>query len=196
MRLLCLCLWLFAFSMASFADDDDAAVAMGTRLSGANEVPVYITNGTGNVTVKVTEAPASISVRIRYDNLRGTAQAAHLHLGNRWENGAAIVTICGAAGRICPASGTEQTFTFPLTSGVITPVLSQGFAGNVASLIQALRSGVIYVNVHTNAPGNAPNGEIRGQLMRGRDESDDDNPGQGNGNGKDKKKDKDKDKDE
>jgi hypothetical protein len=182
-----------AFSTLAFADDDEATVVMGARLSGANEVPAYITNGSGNVTVKVTEAPASISVTIKYENLKGTAQAAHLHLGNKWETGAVVVPICGVAGRVCPASGTEQTFTFPLTVGVITPLPIQGFAGDVASLIQALKSGVIYANVHTNAPGNAVNGEIRGQVGRGQGFSGDDHPGQGDEHGKGKGKGKDKD---
>jgi hypothetical protein len=152
-----------------------------------NEIPANLTAGTGTASLKVTDAPASISITIRYSNLTGNASAAHLHLGNPWENGSVVVTICGSQGRSCPARGTEQTFTFPLTAPAITAVPAQAFAGDVASLLRALSGGVIYVNVHTAA---FPNGEIRGQIGRGRGRSSgDDNPGRGKGKGKQKETD-------
>ncbi len=163
------------------ADDDNGTGTLKAELSGLNAVPVNMSTGAGEVAVKVTESPASISVTVSYSNLTGNATAAHLHLGNEWENGPIVVPICGTPDRVCPAQGMEQTFTFPLTGSAIIPVPAQRFTADVATLMRALEGGVIYVNVHTAA---FPNGEIRGQLGRGRGKAvGGENPGKGNGNG-------------
>ena len=181
-RLLFYALSLLLAAATSFADDDnDGHRGRKTRLSGANEIPVNLSTGTGVVSLSVTEAPASISITISYSGLTGNANVAHLHLGNPWENGLPVVTICGGtSGRQCPAQGTEQTFTFPLTGNAITAIPAQAFTADVATLIRALDKGMIYANVHTNA---FPNGEIRGQLGRGRSMGNE-NPGRGHGRGK------------
>jgi hypothetical protein len=180
-RLVCGAL-VFALSSVVWADaDDNRSATLTAAMSGPKEIPVNLSTGTGNVTVRVTEAPASISITISYSKLTGDAMAAHLHLGNQWESGPIVVPICGTAGRTCPAQGTEQTFTFPLTGNAITAIPAQRFTADVATLIRALESGVIYANVHTAA---FPNGEIRGQLGHGRGRASGVNPGRGNGNGK------------
>jgi hypothetical protein len=47
----------------------------------------------------------------------------------------------------------------------IAAIMAQGLtAGDIASVIQAIANGAVYVNVLTNK---FPNGEIRGQLGRG-----------------------------
>jgi hypothetical protein len=141
------------------------------------------------VKVNITEAPASITFTLQYANLTGNATMAHLHLGNPWESGPIVVTICGGnSGRTCPAMGVESTFTFPLTGTAITAVPAQSFTADVATLLRALRAGVIYANVHT---AQYPNGEIRGQVGRGLGAGNagehgnphGDPPGLGNGNG-------------
>lgn len=174
---------LFAASNVWADDDNNGGATMGATLSGANEIPTNLSTGIGTVSLKVTEAPASISVTIKYSGLTGNAAAAHLHLGNRWENGPVVVTICGSSGRQCPAQGTEQTFTFPLTNA-ITAIPAQAFTADVATLIRALDNGVIYANVHTST---FPGGEIRGQMGHGRGRSmGNNNPGRGNGRDKPK----------
>ena len=117
---------LLVFAVSSFAwtdaDEKNGIETLRTALSGANEIPANLSTGTGDASLKVTEAPASVSVTIRYSNLTGNAAAAHLHLGNRWENGPVVVTICGNSERACPAQGMEQTFTFALTGNAINAV--------------------------------------------------------------------------
>lgn len=167
---------------------DNASGSFRASLTGSNELPVNLSAGTGDVSMKIDESPASASITLRYSGLTGNATMAHLRLGNRWENGPVIVTICGgASGRTCPAQNLEMTFTFPLTAGAITAIPAQGFAADVPTLIRAIRAGVVYANVHT---AQYPNGEIRGQIGRGSGKSQSrggPNPGNDNpGRGKDK----------
>jgi hypothetical protein len=65
-----------------------------------------------------------------------------------------------------------------ITSADVLAIAAQGLAaGDLASLIQAMGDGAVYVNVNTDK---FINGEIRGQLGRG---SSSDGSGDGNGNG-------------
>jgi hypothetical protein len=99
---------------------------------------------------------------------------AHIHVGQRSANGGVSVFLCqttfnpdpSGLAPACPESGT--------VSGVLNAanVLGPGgqgvAAGEFAELVDAIRSGVTYVNVHSTT---LPGGEIRGQLRSGRNMS-------------------------
>jgi hypothetical protein len=170
---------------------DGGAGTFRAKLAGSKEVPVNLSAGTGDISVKIDESPASATIVLEYSGMTGNASMAHLHLGNPWESGPVIVTICGGgSSRTCPAQNLETRFTFPLTAGAITAVPGQGFTADVATLIRAIRAGAVYANVHT---AQYPNGEIRGQIGRGSrkgqgaggpgNRNNDDNPGKGKDKG-------------
>ena len=151
------------------------------RLNGYNEVPSVSTTGRGLFRAQVL-SNGNIAYELTYGALEGgDAMAAHIHFAQRHTNGGVSAFLCGGGGQApCPpAGGTVR--------GVITPSQVLGAApgsgpadrglapGEMGELIQAMRAGATYVNVHTMR---WPGGEIRGQI---------DSParGRGNGNGHD-----------
>ena len=134
------------------------AMKMKAELQGYEEVPAISTTGSGELKLKVSKDETSIDYELSYAGLEGVSLASHIHLGQRDVNGAVIAFLCGGGGKpACPASG---TVTGTINSTNI--IAAQGIAaGEFAELLQAMRSGVAYANVHTTSFGA---GEIRGQI--------------------------------
>jgi hypothetical protein len=152
-------------------------------LSGYQEVPATSTTGRGDFKAKVDNG--SITFTLRYQDLEGTAAAAHIHFGQRDVNGGVSAFLCGGGGKpACPPSGTV-TGTI-VASDVIGPAAQGIDPGELDELVRAMRHGVTYANVHTSE---FPDGEIRGQIgkghfhNKGRFDGRKDN-GRHNGNGK------------
>jgi hypothetical protein len=139
-------------------DDDDDAQRFTATLNGASEVPPVTTTAAGTATFEAAgETPTQISFNVQVTNLTGVT-AAHIHNGPAGQNGPVVAFLCGGGGT--PACGATA-----LASGTITAGSLQA-GGNISSMGQLLgtmRTGGIYVNVHTMAN---PGGEIRGQLQR------------------------------
>ena len=78
-----------------------------------------------------------------------------------------MVFLCGGNKQACPASGTvtgtitaADVSTLPANNA--DSVIPQGIQpGDLAGVLEAIRSGNSYVNVHS---ATFPNGEIRGQV--------------------------------
>jgi hypothetical protein len=140
--------------------DDDGQGMFEARLTGFQQVPAVITNGTGTFTAELNPDGTSINYTLSYSALSSTAHFAHIHIGQAGANGAVIVFLCGGGGKPdCPTSGSVSG---KLTSGDVKAIADQGVtATNFHELLIALRSGVAYVNVHST---NFPSGEIRGQI--------------------------------
>lgn len=115
-------------------------------LSGTKEVPQVNTIGSGTARFTVKNDST-----ITFDvSLQGVPQVtgAHIHLGAPGAAGAAVATLMkGSApgGRI---------------SGTITPKDLHG--ATMLQLIDAMKSGGAYVNVHTTTH---PDGEVRGEIQ-------------------------------
>src|SRR5687768_5740782 len=148
-----------------------------TGLSGYEEVVAGSTSGTlsthangffrASVNRGQSELRYSLSYRGPFDAnaAGGTVTQAHIHLGARAVNGGISAFLCsnlgnGPAGTpACPPEGT--------VSGTITPEQVVGPAGQgiaamqFGELVQAMRAGATYVNIHTTTFGG---GEIRGQI--------------------------------
>jgi CHRD domain len=145
------------------AGDGDQVKA---RLTGFEEVPVNSTVARGDFRAQLRVSQSEIQYRLRYSDLEGTVQVAHIHLGQRSVNGGVAVFLCSNMGG-APA-GTPACPPPPATvEGTIGPEdivgpAAQGLVqGEFDELVRAIRAGVTYANVHSSK---FPNGEIRGQI--------------------------------
>jgi len=168
------------FKLQPFSGDDTEGTAFSTFLSGLNEVPSVSTeiaaglseslSAGGTATFRLSEDGSSIFYTIVTDGLLNI-QAAHLHLGAAGTNGPVIVTLFPTTAYpikpIIQASTdisiTQENANVTLATGTIT---SADFVGSLkgksmATLISDIKSGQVYVNVHTIK---MPAGALRGQV--------------------------------
>jgi hypothetical protein len=121
---------------------------------GAGEVPPVDTDATGRTRVKLNHTETELGFQVLLRQISGVTQA-HIHYGLPSENGPVVAFLYG----FTPPSG---TFNGKLARGTLTEAdLINTFAGDFPGFVQALRAGMLYVNVHTDS---YPAGEVRGQL--------------------------------
>lgn len=118
-----------------------------TDLSGDNEVPAVDTSARGKAIIRINKSETEIYYKIIVNNL-DTPTAAHFHMGTAGNTGGVVATLY--------MGGADGTTNGLLAEGVITAE-----DADVTMIIESIRAGSIYVNVHT--PEN-PSGELRGQL--------------------------------
>ncbi|MEV1286276.1 CHRD domain-containing protein [Micromonospora sp. NPDC049679] len=139
-------------------------------LSGSQEDPLVIaTPGEGKFWAKINEEKEEIEYKLSYEDLPTDVAAAHIHFGGKAQSGGIIAFLCSNGGNAnsasadvpeCPPGDGE-------VNGVLTPERvigpeAQGInPGEFEKLVEAIKDGVAYVNVHTEQ---YPNGEIRGQV--------------------------------
>lgn len=130
-------------------------------LSGLEEVPPILTNGTGTFEARLAANGTSMEYELTFSNLASPSTAAHIHFGQRGVNGGIFVFLCGGGDKpACPGQG--GTVTGTIDPGDILGIPSQGLTpGDFGGALRILRAGVAYVNVHTTT---FPAGEIRGQV--------------------------------
>jgi CHRD domain len=163
--------------VAALAAAGTVAVAGGgdtirERLTGYEEDPLVLsTSGNGTFTARINDRRQEIDYKLRYGELEGDVTQAHIHLGGPRQSGGISVFFCtnlgnGPAGtQLCPpAPATVEGTIRP--ADVIGPTGQGISAGEFAELVDAIRHGVTYANVHSTK---YPGGEIRAQL----DEDDD-----------------------
>jgi CHRD domain len=168
--------------VAALAAAGTVAVAGGgdsirERLTGYEEDPLVLsTTGNGTFKALVNERQQTIDYQLRYADLEGAIQQAHIHFGGPRQSGGISVFLCtnqgnGPAGtQLCPPAPATVTGTIrPID--VIGPAAQGIAAGEFTELIDAIRHGVTYVNVHSMK---YPAGEIRAQLEEDDDNGDDD----------------------
>jgi hypothetical protein len=138
------------------------------KLSGFEEVPAVLTDGSGKFKAKISRTEERIDYTLSYEDLEGGGVLfAHIHIGQRLANGNVAAFLCGGGGKPpCPPSG---TVTGTITPADVVPVPTQGVL-TFADLVEAIREGITYANVHTMR---SPGGEIRGQIDAGHDDDDD-----------------------
>jgi hypothetical protein len=169
-------------AVAAVAAAGTVAVAGGgdsvrEELTGYEETPLALsTTGNGSFRARIDERRQEISYRLRYADLEGNVLQAHIHFGARAQSGGISVFLCtnlgnGPAGtQTCPAAPGS-------VSGTITPAdvigpAGQGIAaGQFAELVDAIRAGATYANVHSSL---YPAGEIRAQIEGDNDDDRDD----------------------
>lgn len=170
---LALALLLVATSspVAVGAEEDDKRVT--ARLAPRNEVPAVSSPAArGSFRAEIDDDARSIEYELKFEGLQADIIMAHLHFAQPNVNGAIMVWLCGTSITTPPTPGPAGTQTCAgpragMVSGTVLPgqiqtIATQGIAsGEFEELVDAIRHGLVYVNVHTTQ---SPGGEIRGQI--------------------------------
>jgi hypothetical protein len=151
---------------ADAASERHAGRQVRAQLQPIEEVPALSTPGRGNFRGTISIDGEELSFELTYKDLQGEVAQAHLHLGQRSVNGGISIFLCSNLG-----NGPAGTPTCPPAPATIAGTVSaidvigptgQGIdLGEFEEVVQGIRDGVVYVNVHTDL---FPGGEIRGQL--------------------------------
>ena len=142
------------------------------ELLGYEEVPAVATRASGTFEARVAKDNQSVDYTLTFGGLQGAVTQSHIHFAQKGVNGHIVVWLCGtpspgpsgpAGTPTCPTAGTVSgTFA---SANVLpssgTSAAQQLAAGDLARFIDAMESGIAYVNVHTSI---SPGGEIRGQV--------------------------------
>src|SRR5205814_4418699 len=158
-------------------------INLGTHMTGSEEVcPTCVVStpadskAQGEAIFRVSADGNSVDFRLIASNIDNVIMS-HIHCGRPGQNGPIRIWLypgtpgpTGAPGPngSGPHNGVLASGTFSPT-GVICPASA---VGQNMPLLDAIRAGLTYVNVHTNdgvaptntGPGDFPGGEIRGQL--------------------------------
>ena len=159
-----------AVATGSAATARDGQSEFREQLTGYEETPLALsTTGSGQVRLQISDRHDRITFQLSYRNLEGTVTQAHIHFGAPAQTGGISAFLCtnlgnGPAGtQECPAA--PATVTGTIEAGDVIGPAGQGIgAGEFDELVDAMRAGATYVNVHSEA---FPVGEIRGQLVTG-----------------------------
>jgi hypothetical protein len=138
-----------ALSIAAIAPASEKKTVWTAALSTGQEVPKQVVkDAAAHGQFKGTLNGNKLSWTLTFAKLTGSATAAHIHMAAKGVSGPVVVPLCG-----------------PCTNG------QKGTATLSSSVLNAVKSHGLYVNVHTtkNPDVNVhttknPDGEIRGQL--------------------------------
>ncbi len=164
-------------SLAATATVLADSLNFNTHLSGDEEVPpIGVVNNSlaqGQANFKLSADGTELSYKLIAANIEN-AFMAHIHMGPAGANGPVVVWLFPSTTPGAPGPLGAGRMDGVLAKGTITAANLVGpLAGHpFAELIDAIRAGNAYVNVHTNdgvaptntGPGDFPGGEIRGQL--------------------------------
>lgn len=134
-------------------------------LVGHEEVPAVITSATGGFRARLGADGSWLEYELDYDGLANVSMA-HIHIGQAGANGGVSAWLCSNVAtsppgvQACPASPAHISGTIR-ASDVVGPVAQGVSPGDFAKLVEALRSGLAYANVHT---ATSPGGAIRSQI--------------------------------
>ena len=134
-----------------------ASFNFGADLSGSNENPAVATSGTGFAALSSNAGQTAIDYTLLTYGLVDVTQA-HIHIGAPDVNGPVAAFLFGLADPPVTSDGILAQGT--ITEADLIPTAGV-FDGTMATLIDHLRSGTAYVNVHTVAN---PAGETRGTI--------------------------------
>jgi hypothetical protein len=162
---------LTAFA-ACFAFGAQAADVFNASLSGAQNLPEPITTpASGKVELRASADGKKLAYKVTVEKITNVA-AADLHLGPATQNGPLVAKLWPAAG----GGSKKGEFSGVLAEGSIdaSDLIGPMNGAPLADLLEQLRSGNVYINVHTNdgvdppnsGPGDYRLGEIRGQVRQ------------------------------
>jgi hypothetical protein len=136
-----------------------AATTFRAALSGKNQSPPIDTPVHGTATFTLSKTGRSLSYRLYVADINDVSMA-HIHIGPAGQEGPVAVWLYPTHP---PAQVKKGKFTGVLATGSITAGRLEGplKGKTIADLVQEIKNGDAYVNVHTTAH---PAGEIRGQI--------------------------------
>ena len=148
-------------------DDDPAGVgdSFSATLSGGAEFPPVTTDATGTATLDISGDQITYTV-----NVVGLTNAvvSHIHIAPVGANGPVRLNLCGTDDTAaCNTASTGVLISGTNGTTVCTPPIT------FDELVEAMRTGNAYVNVHTDngtpppntGAGDMASGEIRGQIV-------------------------------
>ncbi len=129
--------------------------AYKAELSGGAVVPQVTTTAKGTAEFETTMDGKELKYKLTVEDIENVS-AAHIHIAKKGKNGPPVAGLFAGPKK-------EGKFGGTLGEGTITDKDLVGpMAGKtIKDLIKALRSGELYVNVHTDK---YPDGELRGQI--------------------------------
>jgi hypothetical protein len=143
-------------------------------MQGHQENPPVFTDATGLAQFRLINRGDTLFYRLAVHNVSNVV-SAHLHMAPRGMNGPVVAFLLAPqAPGGGPVDGVIAEGEIEV-GDLVGPLEGQSFS----VFIEAMRTGGLYVNLHTNdgsdpantGPGDFPNGEIRGQVKRARDHS-------------------------
>lgn len=124
-------------------------------LSGDEEVPSVETDARGLARFQLASDGASIGYRLTVANIDNVTQS-HIHMAPEGVNGPVVAFLFG------PSAGDGRVDGVLATGNITADDLVGPLAGQpLSALLDAMRAGNTYVNVHTLAH---PAGEVRGRI--------------------------------
>lgn len=144
---------LVAFTAAPALADRERSRTVTAELSGEDEVPAVESEGRGRAFFNLSRD--GIRYKLGVKDIDEVTQA-HIHLGEPGENGPVVAFLFGFVEGGVTTEGVLARGT--ITEGDLVGPLA---GMPLSALVDALRNGGAYVNVHTI---DHPAGEIRGQI--------------------------------
>lgn len=131
------------------------------QLSGDSELPAVDTNTSGMASFRVQGGELGYLLEIEDGVDIFAVAGAHIHCGAEDENGPVAVFLAGAI----PPNGLDGDIRIGASIDDDS-ILPTDCGDTLGELVQSMRDGLTYVNVHSAAN---PSGEVRGQIhQRGR----------------------------
>ncbi len=134
------------------------------EMLGYQETPAVSTTGFGLFKAKLLEHETDkLHFVLTYSGLEGgDTLFAHVHFGYRGSAGGVSFFLCGGNTKPDPCPNVAGTVEGDITPADVVGPSGQGIEpGSFSEIVQAMRAGTAYVNIHTTR---WPSGEIRGQI--------------------------------
>ena len=132
-------------------------------LNGLQEDPSVSTPASGTFEATIDDDAQLIDFEFRYRGLEGgTSLFAHIHFGSSDHNGGVAAFLCGGSTKPTPCPDIQGVVTGTIGPADVVGPNAQGIEPMAwGELVDAIRAGHTYVNIHTSR---WPTGEIRGQV--------------------------------
>ena len=135
-------------------------------LSGAQEVPPVVTDLSGKIRLRFDPALGALDFDLKLSAPENQVLAGHLHCGPAGTNGPVVVDLLNQFGPFDELGGGRLALSGTITNDHVTPTVPGAVCpidvNNIASLLHAIREGVLYVNFHSDI---FPGGETRSQIF-------------------------------
>lgn len=143
------------------------AETIHAELTGYEEVPALSTAASGDFRAQIEKHAGTLTYELTYGALSAAVLQAHIHVGQPGVIGGIAIFLCTNLGNgpvgtpACPGPTTGAVGGTVDANAVVGPTGQGIAAGEFAEVLDAIRAGAAYVNVHSAL---YPGGEIRGQI--------------------------------